>query len=67
MLSLSRKPGETIVIGDGVVLKVVLVRGQKVKLAIDAPKDVRVDRGEVAAAREGGRGDGHGVVETVAN
>lgn len=47
MLVLSRKINEDIVIGEGVVVKVVSIRGDKVRLGIVAPRDVRVDRGEV--------------------
>lgn len=47
MLVFSRKSDEDIVIGDNVVVRVVSVRGNKVRLGVVAPKDVRVDRGEV--------------------
>lgn len=47
MLVLSRKVGERIVIGDGIAVKVTVVRGKSVRLAIDAPKDVKVLRGEL--------------------
>lgn len=47
MLVLSRKESESIQIGDAVTVKVVLVAGRRVKLAIDAPRDVPVRRGEL--------------------
>lgn len=47
MLNLGRKPGEQIIIGDDIVLTVVEVRGGRVKIGIDAPKEVRIRRGEV--------------------
>ena len=47
MLVLSRKKNESIVIGDNIVITVVDVRGDKVRLGIDAPKDVPVHRREV--------------------
>jgi carbon storage regulator len=47
MLVLSRKRDERIVIGDNVVVTVVDVRGNKVRLGIDAPSDVPVHRQEV--------------------
>lgn len=47
MIVLSRKKSERIMIGDDIVLKVVDVRGDKVRLAFDAPKDVIVHREEV--------------------
>lgn len=52
MLVLSRKKGESIVIGGNIVITVVDIRGDKMRLGIEAPKEVRVDRAEVHAARE---------------
>ena len=48
MLALSRKPGEQVVIGDGITLTVVEVRGNRVRLAFDAPDQVRILRAELA-------------------
>ena len=47
MLVLSRKKNESIIIRDDIVITVVDVRGDKVRLGIDAPKDVPVHRREV--------------------
>jgi len=47
MLVLSRRVGETIVVGDDVRITVVAVQGKKVRLAISAPPDIAVDRQEV--------------------
>lgn len=47
MLVLSRKKNESIVIRDDIVITVVDVRGDKVRLGIEAPKDVPVHRREV--------------------
>ncbi len=47
MLVLSRKVNETIVINDNIVITVVDIRGDKVRLGIEAPKDVPVHRQEV--------------------
>jgi carbon storage regulator len=47
MLVLSRRESESIQIGDAITIKVVLVAGRRVKLAIDAPREVRVLRGEL--------------------
>jgi carbon storage regulator len=46
MLVLSRKLNEEILIGDRVTLKVLDVRRGRVKIGIDAPADVRVQRKE---------------------
>jgi carbon storage regulator len=58
MLILSRFKGQSIVIGDDVVVTVVDVRGNTVRLGITAPDDVVVDRVEVhdAKVRDGVRG-----------
>jgi carbon storage regulator len=47
MLILSRKLNEKVVIGDGVVVSIIEIRGDQVKLGIDAPKTVKVYRQEV--------------------
>ena len=50
MLVLSRKKDEKIVIGDKITLLVIDIRGDKVRLGIEAPKDVAVHRQEVYEA-----------------
>ena len=50
MLVLSRKPDEQIIIGDGIVVTVVEIRGDKVRLGIEAPREVSVHRQEVLLA-----------------
>lgn len=50
MLVLSRKPDEQIMIGDGIVITVVEIRGDKVRLGIQAPAEVSVHRQEVFQA-----------------
>lgn len=47
MLILSRKINEKVVIGDGVVVSIVEIRGDQVKLGIEAPRSVKVFRQEV--------------------
>ncbi len=47
MLVLSRRQGESIVIAGRVRVKVECVRGNRVRLAIDAPDEVSVDREEI--------------------
>jgi carbon storage regulator len=47
MLILSRRPGETVMIGDDVTLTVLGVSGNQVRIGINAPKDVPVHREEV--------------------
>jgi carbon storage regulator len=50
MLVLSRKRDEQILIGDDIVITVVEIRGDKVRLGIEAPAHVPVHRSEVYAA-----------------
>ncbi|MEK4698576.1 carbon storage regulator CsrA [Solibacillus sp. FSL R7-0668] len=50
MLVLSRKKGESIMIGDQIELKVLSIDGDQVKLGIVAPKTVKVHRSEVFEA-----------------
>lgn len=47
MLVLSRRAGETIIIDGNIRVRVVSVRGSKVRLGIEAPNDVQVNRLEV--------------------
>ncbi len=46
MLSLGRNPGEYIVIGDNIVVQVISMDGT-MRLAVEAPKELAVVRGEV--------------------
>jgi carbon storage regulator len=53
MLVLSRKVGERIHVGDEVVLEIRRIAGNRVTVALDAPRHVRILRGELdVAARE---------------
>jgi carbon storage regulator len=68
MLVLSRKKDERIVIGDNVSICVVEVRGDKVRLGIEAPPEITVHRQEVydaiqaeRAARGAGASDDDGM------
>lgn len=56
MLVLSRKKSESVVINDDIVITVVEVRGDKVRLGIQAPREIPVHRKEVldAILRESG-------------
>ena len=47
MLVLTRRENEGIVIEDRITVKVVKIQGNRVRLAIDAPKDVQVLRTEL--------------------
>ena len=51
MLVLSRKKNERIIIGDDIILMVVEIRGDKIKIGIEAPASVAVDREEVREAK----------------
>ncbi|MBK9131202.1 MAG: carbon storage regulator CsrA [Gammaproteobacteria bacterium] len=47
MLILTRRVGETLVIGDDVTVTVLSVRGNQVRIGVNAPKDVTVHREEI--------------------
>ena len=50
MLVLSRKKNESIVIDDDITIVVVEIRGDKVRLGVEAPKEIPVHRQEVFEA-----------------
>ena len=52
MLLLSRKTGERIMIGRDIVITVIDVQEYRVRLGIDAPKDVRIVREELIQGEE---------------
>ena len=58
MLVLSRRVGETLVIGGNVVITIKQVRGSRVQVGIEAPDDVRVWRGELEQWRDESNDDG---------
>ena len=47
MLQLTRKPGETIVIGENIRVSVIQIAGGAVRIGIDAPRDVSIYREEI--------------------
>ncbi|HJT92018.1 MAG TPA: carbon storage regulator CsrA [Mycobacterium sp.] len=47
MLVLTRRAGESVVIGDDIVITVLEARGDVIRLGINAPRDVQVHREEV--------------------
>ena len=55
MLVLSRKKNESIIINDNITVTVIEIRGDKVRLGIEAPKDVTVHRREVYEAIQNAR------------
>jgi carbon storage regulator len=53
MLVLSRKHGESVVIGGTITVKVLKMRGNVVQLGIDAPKEVPIHRSELCKRMPG--------------
>jgi carbon storage regulator len=51
MLVLSRKVGESVVIGDRIVVQVLQVNGQRIRLGFEAPPEVTVLRGELSGSQ----------------
>ena len=52
MLILTRKEGETILVGEGITITVTRIGASQVRLGIDAPGDVLIRRGELIAQWE---------------
>lgn len=66
MLVLSRKKNESIVINDEITIVVVEIRGDKVRLGVEAPREVPVHRREVYEAIQRSQ-NGEPKVETTEN
>lgn len=49
MLVLSRREGQSIMIGNNIVVTVIEIRGEHVRIGIEAPRSITVHREEVAA------------------
>jgi carbon storage regulator len=58
MLVLSRLEGQVITIGDNIRVTIVEVRGGKVRVGIDAPRDLQVLRAELVEQTPEGSGNG---------
>ncbi len=54
MLVLSRKLGESVQVGDGIVIRIVEVRRSRVRIGIEAPPSVRIQREEIACQNGNG-------------
>lgn len=60
MLILTRRVGETLMVGDEVTVTVLGVKGNQVRLGVNAPKDVAVHREEIyerIKREQGGEGE----------
>ncbi len=53
MLVLTRKIGEQIVIGDNIKIKIVEIKGRQVRIGIEAPRSVEVNREEIYRQKNG--------------
>jgi carbon storage regulator len=60
MLILTRRVGESVVIGEDVTVTVLGVKGNQVRIGINAPKHVAVHREEIFERIKNGRGPGPG-------
>ena len=52
MLVLSRKPGETISVGPDVVITILSSTPSRTKIGVEAPPDVRIQRGELLEKKQ---------------
>ncbi|GGF52871.1 carbon storage regulator CsrA [Alteromonas lipolytica] len=62
MLILTRRVGETLMVGDEVTVTVLGVKGNQVRIGVNAPKEVSVHREEIymrIQAEKGGQPDGN--------
>ena len=62
MLILTRRVGETVMIGESIMVTVLGVKGNQVRIGVEAPRDVAVHREEIfeRIRREEGDESGHG-------
>ena len=67
MLVLTRKMGQSVMIGDGVEVQVLSVAGEKVRIGITAPRDVSIFRNEVYDRIESEASQGEEEVEAGTN
>ncbi len=65
MLILTRRVGETLMVGDEVTVTVLGVKGNQVRIGVNAPKDVAVHREEInqRIQREKGNADHQDIVD----
>ena len=47
MLILTRRPGESILIGDDIEVTIARIDGNQVRIGVEAPRDVKIVRGEL--------------------
>jgi carbon storage regulator len=52
VLVLSRRPGESIMVGNDITITVIEVRGDQIRIGIDAPREIQVHREEVVRELE---------------
>ena len=56
MLVVSRKPGESVWVGDGITITVVEIKGSKIRLGVTADKETTILRGEICPVKDSEKG-----------
>jgi carbon storage regulator len=67
MLVLSRKESQKVIIGGNIVVTINRISGNRITLGIEAPKDVRVVRGELEGLSEAQQSDPQGLLIEMAD
>ncbi len=58
MLVLTRRPGESILIGDDIEVRIIKIQGNQARIGIAAPRDVNIRRDELERRPPKGASDG---------
>lgn len=66
MLVLTRNAGQSVIVGDNIKITVITTQGGQVRLGIEAPKEMAVDREEIYLRKQAEKGKGEPNLKRVA-